>query len=95
MARLTALADQQVAAAAAREGLAVGETDEQVMARLLEERLVPLRQAQAEGGGVNRKGLAAKTMEDAATPGALREASNSDLALTAAAAYGPKGHQHH
>jgi hypothetical protein len=93
-ARLAALVDQQVAAAAAREGLASEKTDEQIIAEMVEERMVPLRQAAAEGGRVARKGLdGTKTLEDAVLgdPKMLREGSNSDLALTAAAAFGPKG----
>jgi hypothetical protein len=93
MARLSALADAKIAEAAAREGLTAAETDEQVMARLLEERLVPLRQAQAENGGVTRRGLAAgpdpSALEAAATGKNLQEATNVDLAKTAAAAFGP------
>ena len=92
-ARLARLVDGQFAAAAAREGLAAGETDEQIVARLLEERLVPLRQARAESGGVQRKGIA-KPEELADSPQIgrqLQEATNEELKYAAAAAFGPRG----
>jgi hypothetical protein len=93
LARLTALADAKFAEAATREGLAVTETDEQILDRILEEKLVPLRQARAEGGGVQRKGLAPlESIADSPTAGKLLEsASNEDLSHMAAAAYGPRG----
>ena len=91
-ARLSALADKKFAEAAAQEGLAVAETDEQILERLLEEKLVPLRQARAEGGGVQRKGLAPlEAIAD--SPGSaklLKESSNEELSHLAAAAYGPR-----
>ena len=92
IARLSALADQKFAEAAAREGLAVTETDEQILERLLEEKLVPLRQARAEGGGVQRKGLAAlESIADSPGSGKLlQESSNEELSHLAAAAFGPR-----
>lgn len=94
-ARLAALVDQRVAEAAAKEGLAVDESDEQIVARLLEKKLVPLRQAAAEGGGVQRKGLSAQEAADklveAATPEALAKATNDELKEAAGRAFGPKG----
>ena len=92
IARLSALADKKFAEAAAREGLAVAETDEQILERLLEQKLVPLRQARAENGGVQRKGLAPlEAIADSPTAGKLlQEASNEDLSHMAAAAYGPR-----
>lgn len=90
-ARLKALVDEQFAAAAAKEGLATEKTDEQLVAEMLEERMVPLRQARAEGGGVQRKGIAQlEALADA--PGVdkkLSEASNEELAAMAGAAFGP------
>jgi hypothetical protein len=93
IARLSALADRKFAEAAAREGLAVTETDEQILERLLEEKLVPLRQARAEGGGVQRKGLAAlESIADGPdTARKLQSASNEELAALAGAAFGPGG----
>jgi len=89
-ARIAALVQAGVAAAARAQGLAVAETDEQMVARLIEEQLTPLRQAAAErtGQGTARKGL----LEDIAgqAPGTaktLQEASGADLAALAAAAY--------
>jgi hypothetical protein len=92
-ARLKKLVDEQFAAAAAKEGLAVTETDEQLIARMLEERLVPLRQARAEAGGVQRKGIAQlETLAESPQIGKqLQEASNEDLKYAAGAAYGPRG----
>lgn len=92
MARLSALADQKFAEAATREGLAVTETDEQILERLIEEKMVPLRQARAEGGGVQRKGLAPlESIADSPTAGKLLEnASNEELSHLAAAAFGPR-----
>jgi hypothetical protein len=91
-ARLKKLVDEQFASVAAKEGLAVAETDEQIVARMLEEKLVPLRQARAESGGVQRKGLAPlEAIADSPTAGKLlQEASNEDLSHMAAAAYGPR-----
>ena len=94
LARLAALADAKVAEAALAEGLSVTETDEQIMARLVEERLVPLRQARAEAGvGTGRKGHLLETIADEATGSgkALQEASNDELAHLAGAAY-PQRH---
>ncbi len=92
LARLTALADKKFAEAAAREGLSVTETDEQILERLLEQKLVPLRQERAEGGGVQRKGLAPlEAIADSPTAGKLLEkASNEELSHMVAAAYGPR-----
>jgi Family of unknown function (DUF6582) len=91
-ARLAALVEQQFTAAAAREGLAAVKTDEQLIAEMLEERLVPLRQARAEDGGVHRKGLAAlESIAD--SPGnakLLESATNEELSHLAAAAFGPR-----
>jgi hypothetical protein len=91
-ARLRALVDEQFAAAASKEGLAAVKTDEQLVAEMLEEKLVPLRQERAEGGGVQRKGLAPlEAIADSPTAGKLLEnATNEDLSHTAAAAYGPR-----
>ena len=90
-ARLQKLVDEQFAAAAAAEGLAATETDEQIIAKMLEERMIPLRQARAEGGGVQRKGIAQlEAIADA--PGIskkLSEATNEELTAMAGAAYGP------
>lgn len=94
MARLSALADAKVAEAAQKAGLSVTETDEQIMERLLEERLVPLRQAAAErtGAGTGRKGLLEDIAEQApGTTKMLQEASAADLAALAAAAYPAPG----
>ena len=90
-ARLKKLVDEQFASVAAAEGLAVTETDEQIVARMLEEKLVPLRQARAEGGGVQRKGLA-RLEAIADGPGSaklLENASGEELAAMAGAAFGP------
>jgi hypothetical protein len=93
LARLSALADAKFTEAATREGLAATETDEQILDRLLEAKLVPLRQARAEGGGVQRKGLA--PLESiAGSPAAgklLEDASGEELAAMAGAAFGPHG----
>ncbi len=90
-ARLQKLVDEQFTAAASKEGLATEKTDEQLVAEMLEEKLVPLRQARAEGGGVQRKGI--EQLEAFADgPGVdkkLSEASNDELAATAGAAFGP------
>jgi hypothetical protein len=93
VARLSALADQKFAEAAAREGLAVTETDEQILERMIEEKMVPLRQARAEGGGIQRKGLAPlEAIADGPGAGKLLEkASNEELSHLAAAAFGPRG----
>ena len=93
MARLSALADRKFAEAAAREGLAAEETDEQILDRLLEEKLVPLRQARAEQGGAHRKGIAQlEAIADSPQAGkTLQEASNEDLKYLAGAAFGPRG----
>lgn len=88
-ARLAAVVDKQFAEAAAKEGLSATETDEQIVARMLEEKLVPLRQARAEQGGVQRKGKVDALEALADTPGfgkTLREASNEDLKHLAAVA---------
>src|SRR5450755_2743178 len=92
-ARLRAIVDEQFAAAASKEGLAAVKTDEQLVAEMLEEKLVPLRQERAEGGGVQRKGLAPlEAIADSPTAGKLLEnATNEDLSHMAAAAYGPRG----
>ena len=92
-ARLQALADQKFAEAAAREGLAVTETDEQILERMIEEKMVPLRQARAEGGDVKRKGIAQlEALAESPQIGKqLQEASNEDLKYAAGAAFGPKG----
>ena len=93
LARLSALADAKFTEAATREGLAATETDEQILDRLLEEKLVPLRQARAEGGGVQRKGLA-PLEAIAGSPAAgklLEDASGEELAAMAGAAFGPHG----
>jgi len=93
--RLAAIVEQQFAAAAAKEGLATAKTDEQLVAEMLEERMVPLRQARAETGGVQRKGIAAlEAIADA--PGnakVLASAANDELAALAGAAFGPRGHR--
>src|SRR6185437_16054489 len=83
-ARLKALVDEQFATAAKAEGLT---------AEMIDERMVPLRQARAEGGGVQRKGLAAlEAIADAPDIGKkMQEASNDDLKYLAGAAFGPKG----
>lgn len=90
-ARLQKLVDEQFAAAASKEGLVTERTDAELVAEMLEERMVPLRQARAEGGGVRRKGI--EQLEALAdTPGLgkkLSEASNDELAATAGAAFGP------
>jgi hypothetical protein len=94
-ARLRKLVDENFAAAAAKEGLSVAETDEQMIARLLEERLVPLRQARAEGGdGPHRKGIAAleAIADGPGTSALLEKASNEELKHLAAAAFGPRAH---
>jgi hypothetical protein len=94
LARLTALAESKVAEAAQKAGLSVTETDEQIMERLIEERLVPLRQAAAEktGAGTGRKGLLEAIAEQApGTTKTLQEASGADLAALAAAAYPAPG----
>lgn len=93
VARLSALADQKFAEAAAREGLAAAETDEQILERMIEEKMVPLRQARAEGGDVQRKGLAKlEAIADSPQVGKqLQEATNEDLKLLAAASFGPRG----
>jgi hypothetical protein len=92
-ARLQKMVDEQFAAKAAQEGLTVVKTDEQLVAEMIEERMVPLRQARAEGGGVQRKGIAQlEALADA--PGItkkLSEASNEELAAMAGAAFGPHG----
>ena len=88
-ARLRKLVDEKFPAVAAAEGLSAEETDEQMLTRLLEERLVPLRQARAEQGGVTRKGKVDALEALADGPGfdkTLREASNEDLKHLAAAA---------
>src|SRR6185437_4618558 len=92
-ARLKALVDEQFATAAKAEGLTAEKTDEQLVAEMIEERMVPLRQARAEGGGVQRKGLAAlEAIADAPDIGKkMQEASNDDLKYLAGAAFGPKG----
>jgi hypothetical protein len=94
MARLSALADAKVAEAAQKDGLQVTETDEQIMERLIEERLVPLRQAAAEktGAGTARKGLLDNIAEQApGTTKVLQECSGADLSALAAAAYPAPG----
>lgn len=91
-ARLAALVEAQFTAAAAKEGLAAVKTDEQLIAEMLEERLVPLRQSRAESGGVQRKGLAVLESVGEGAPGTqkmLQEASNDDLSRLAAAAFPP------
>lgn len=94
LARLTALADQKFAEAATREGLAVTETDEQILERLLEQKLVPLRQARAEGGAVSRKGLAPleAIADQRGSAKLLENASGEELAALAGAAFGPGRH---
>jgi hypothetical protein len=91
-ARLRKLVDEQFASVAAKEGLSVTETDEQIVARMLEEKLVPLRQGRAENGGVQRKGLAPlEALADSPAIGKLlQEATNEELSHMAAAAYGPR-----
>jgi hypothetical protein len=91
-ARLAALVEAQFAAKAQAEGLATEKTDEQLVAEMIEERMVPLRQGRAEAGGVQRKGLAPlEAIADSPTAGKLLEnATNEDLSHTAAAAYGPR-----
>jgi hypothetical protein len=101
-ARLAALVEAQFAQAAQREGLTETKTDEQLVAEMIEERLVPMRQAAAERGGVNRKGVVAEAARQGVAvlesigegaPGSqkmLQESSNEDLAHAAAAAYGPR-----
>ena len=91
-ARLAALVEAQFTAAAAKEGLSAVKTDEQLIAEMLEERLVPLRQARAESGGVSRKGLAVIESIGDGAPGTqkmLQGASNDDLSHLAAAAFPP------
>jgi hypothetical protein len=92
-ARIAALVQAGVAEAAAAQGLAVAETDEQMVARLIEAQLTPLRQAAAErnGTGTARKGLLDDIAEQA--PGSvkvLQESSGSDLAALAGVAYAPR-----
>lgn len=91
-ARLRALVDEQFATAAKAEGLAAEKTDEQLVAEMIEERMVPLRQARAEGAGVQRKGLAPlEAIADGPGTGKLLEkASNEELSHLAAAAFGPR-----
>jgi len=94
-ARIAKLVQAQVAAAASAEGLSTQETDEQMVARLVEAQLVPLRQIAAERGGVVRKGLApgaggdTSALESIAEGSgkALQESTNDDLAKAAAAAF--------
>ncbi len=89
-ARLAALVEAQFSAVAAKEGLSAVKTDEQLIAEMLEERLVPLRQSRAESGGVQRKGLAVLEAVGEGAPGTqkmIQEASNDDLSRLAAAAY--------
>jgi DNA-binding protein YbaB len=91
--RITALVEAGVAAAAAAQGLAVAETDEQMVQRLIEAQLTPLRQAAAEksGTGTARKGLLDNIAEQGpGTAKMLAEASGEDLALLAGAAYAPR-----
>ena len=90
-ARLAALVEQQFAAKAAAEGLSAVKTDEQLVAEMIEERMVPLRQARAEGGGVQRKGLAQlEAIADGPGSAKLMEnASGEELAALAGAAFGP------
>jgi Family of unknown function (DUF6582) len=92
-ARLKALVDEQFATAAKAEGLTAEKTDEQLVAEMIEERMVPLRQARAEGGGVQRKGIAKlEAIADSPTIGKqLQEADNQELKFMAGAAFGPKG----
>jgi hypothetical protein len=92
-ARIAKLVDEQFAAAAAREGLAAAETDEQMVARMLEERLVPLRQGRAEAGGVQRKGIARleAIADGSGLDKKLQETTNEELAALAGAAFGPHG----
>jgi hypothetical protein len=92
-ARLAALVEAQFAAKAKAEGLASEKTDEQLVAEMIEERMVPLRQARAESGGVQRKGLAPlEAIADSPTAGKLLEsASGEDLAALAVAAFGHGG----
>lgn len=92
-ARLKALVDEQFAAAAKAEGLVTEKTDEDLVREMIEERLVPLRQARAEAGGVQRKGIAAlESLAESPQIGKqLQEASNEDLKYMAGAAFGPKG----
>ena len=60
---------------------------------MLEEKLVPLRQARAESGGVQRKGLAAlESIADSPTSDQLlAKATHDELKGLAAAAFGPRG----
>ena len=91
-ARISALVEAGVAAAAAAQGLSVTETDEQMVQRLIEAQLTPLRQAAAErdGTGTRRKGLLDDIAEEAPGTGKmLQEASGKDLALLAGAAFPP------
>jgi hypothetical protein len=90
-ARLQKLVDEQFAASAAREGLVTAKTDEQLIAEMLEERMIPLRQARAEtGGGPQRKGIARlEAIADGPAGAKLAEASNEELAALAGAAFGP------
>lgn len=89
-ARLQAVVDAQFATAATAEGLSAVKTDEQLVAEMLEERMIPLRQARAEGGGVQRKGIAQlEALADAPGVNAkLSTASNEELAALAGAAFG-------
>jgi hypothetical protein len=89
-ARLARLVDEQFAAVAAKEGLTAVKTDEQLVAEMLEERMVPLRQARAENSDVKRKGLETLGSIAEGAPGTqkmLQECSNDDLARLAASAY--------
>ena len=92
-ARLAAIVEQQFAAKAAAEGLSAAKTDEQLVAEMIEERMVPLRQARAEGGDVQRKGIVTlEALAESPQIGKqLQEASNEDLKYAAGAAFGPKG----
>lgn len=91
VARLEKLAEEKLAERMKAEGLPAEETDEQILDRLIEAKLTPLRQARAEaGGGVQRKGhpVLDGIAENSADGGrALREASITDLAALAAAGY--------
>jgi hypothetical protein len=98
-ARLAAIVEAQFAEAAQREGLTAAKTDEDLVREMIEERLVPLRQAQAERGGVQRKGVVTEVARQGMAvlegigdggPGTqkiLQEASNDALARAAAAGY--------
>lgn len=88
--QLAALVEAAVARRATEEGLTATETMEQKISRLVEAKLVPLRQAAAErtGTGTSRKGLLEAIAEQAPGTGkTLQEASGGDLAALAAAAY--------